>query len=47
MIKDTLQLFLQGYCINQQWIKKQVARKVEIVEKINPYSISSVKQILK
>ena len=46
-MKDKIQSYLQAYCINQLWIKKQVAKKVVEVNVINKLSIASVKQIIK
>lgn len=44
--KDELQRWLETQCILQLWTKKQINRKIEKVDKINPYSIKSVKQRL-
>lgn len=44
--KDELQRWLEAQCILQLWIKKQINSKIEKVDKINPYSIKSVKQRL-
>ena len=44
--KDDLQNYLIAQCRLQEWIKKQIAKKVEVVEKINIHTIKSVKQKL-
>jgi len=44
--KDDLQNYLIAQCRLQEWIKKQISKKVEKVDKINTSSISSVKQRL-
>ena len=46
-MKDKLQMYLQAYCINQLWIKKEIAKKLNEVNVINKLSIASVKQIIK
>ena len=46
-MKDKLQMYLQAYCVNQLWIKKEIAKKINKVHVINKLSISSVKQIIK
>jgi hypothetical protein len=45
--KDDLQIYLEMVCTVQLWAKKQIAKKAEKVDSINPYSIASVKQKLK
>ena len=45
--KDDLQNYLIAQCRLHEWIKKQVAKKVEGVDKINTLSINSVRQRLK
>lgn len=44
--KDELQIWLESECKIQAWCKKQIAKKVELVDKVSPFSISSVKQKL-
>lgn len=44
---DKIQQFLESHCKLQFWIRKQIKKEKELVDKINPYSISSVKQKLK
>lgn len=39
--------YLNSYCKTQVWIKNQISKPIQEVEKINSYSISSVKQKLK
>ena len=46
-MKDNLQSYLENVCKTQQWAKKQINKKVEVVDRINTLSISSVKQKLK
>ena len=46
-MKDNLQSYLENVCKIQQWAKKQINKKVEVKERINALSISSVKQKLK
>lgn len=38
---------LENVCKTKQWAKKQINKKVEVKERINSLSISSVKQKLK
>lgn len=44
---QTLDEKLRSWCFVQIWIKEQINKPIQEVEKINPYSISSVKQKLK
>jgi len=45
--KDDLQIYLESVCNVQAWAKKQIEKNKEKVEKINTFSISSIKQKLK
>jgi hypothetical protein len=45
--KDNLQNYLIAQCRLREWVKKQIAKPIEKVDKINTMSISSVKQRLK
>lgn len=45
--KDDLQNYLIAQCRLHDWIKKQIEKKIEKIDKINTLSISSVKQKLK
>jgi len=44
--KDELQNYLIAQCRLQEWIKKQISKSIEKVDKINTSSITSVKQRL-
>lgn len=46
-MKDKIQEYLQVECKLQVWVRKQINKPKEVVEKINVNSISSVKQKLK
>jgi hypothetical protein len=45
--KDDLQNYLIAQCRLREWIKKQIEKPIEKVDKINTSSIMSVKQKLK
>lgn len=45
-MKDNFQLYLESFCKTQIWAKKQIEKHKIKVEKINIYSISSIKQKL-
>lgn len=38
--------YLNSFCKVQVWIKEQINKPIQEVEKINPHSITSVKQRL-
>lgn len=46
-MKNNLQIQLEMICHVQLWAKKQIAKEKQLVDKINPFSISSIKQKLK
>jgi hypothetical protein len=46
-MKDIIQEYLEFECKNQILVRKMINRPIEEVEKINRYSISSVKQKIK
>jgi len=46
-MKDSLQIYLESVCKAQFWAKKQISKNIDVVDKINKNSISSVKQKLK
>jgi len=45
-MKDKLQIQLEMICSVQLWAKKQIVKEKQLVDKINPFSISSIKQKL-
>lgn len=46
-MKDIIKEYLEFECKNQMLVRKMINRKIEEVDKINIFSIASVKQIIK
>lgn len=46
-MKDKIKLYLESSCKTQIWVKNHLKKEIQVVEKINTMSISSIRQKLK
>ncbi len=46
-MKDSLQRYLISHCHVQNWARKQIAKEIEVVDRIKVGTIKSLKQKLK
>ena len=46
-MKDEIQVYLESICRSQIWVKNHLKKEIQVVERINTMSISSIRQKLK
>ena len=46
-MRDEIQNYLYSVCMTQIWVKNHLKKEIQVVEKINTMSISSIKQKFK
>lgn len=46
-MKYEIQNYLHSVCMTQIWVKNHLKKEIQVVEKINTMSISSIRQKLK